>query len=289
MSEDVAVGDYVQSDAELITAVRRGDTAAFGVLFARHSAAATAVARRYLPESDADDAVAGAFEKVLGVLNAGKGPDVAFRAYLFTVVRRGAVEMLERGRRAAPTDDDRVFESAVGPLASSEDPALKGFEDRTVARAFQALPERWRSVLWYTDIEGVSPAEVAPALGMTPNAVSALAYRAREGLRQAYLQAHLADVADDDACARMNAQLGAYVRGGLSRREATRGEAHLEDCGRCRAVALELGDLAAGMRATVAPLVVGLLGLAALGGLPLVVAGAGASAAGAAGLSLIPI
>lgn len=283
MSDDVAVEDHVLSDAELITAVRRGDTASFGVLFARHSGAATAVARRYLPASDADDAVAGAFEKVLGVLRAGKGPDVAFRAYLFTVVRRRAVEMLERGRRAAPTDDDHVFESAVGPLASSEDPALKGFEDSTVARAFQALPERWRSVLWYTDIEGLAPADVAPALGMTPNAVSALAYRAREGLRQAYLQAHLADVADDDVCARTNAQLGAYVRGGLSRRESTRVEEHLEDCARCRAVALELGDLAAGMRATVAPLVVGLLGLAALGGLPLVLAGAGASAAGSAG------
>lgn len=283
MSDNIAVEDHVLSDAELITAVRRGDTAAFGVLFARHSAAATAVARRYLQGSDADDAVAGAFEKVLAVLRAGKGPDVAFRAYLFTVVRRRAVEMLEGGRRAAPTDDDHVFESAVGPLASSEDPALKGFEDRTVARAFQALPERWRSVLWYTDIEGRAPAEVAPALGMTPNAVSALAYRAREGLRQAYLQAHLADVADDDGCARTNAQLGAYVRGGLSRRESTRVEEHLESCARCRAVALELADLAVGMRATVAPLVVGLLGVAALGGLPLVLTGAGASAAGDAG------
>ena len=275
MADETVVEGPVLADAELITAVRGGDADAFGVLFARHSAAATAVARRYLPEADADDVVAGAFEKVLEVLRAGKGPDVAFRAYLFTVVRRRAVESLERGRRAAPTDDDRVFETAVGPLASSEDPALRGFEDRTVARAFQALPERWRSVLWYTDIEGLSPAEVAPALGMTPNAVSALAYRAREGLRQAYLQAHLADVADDDACARTNAQLGAYVRGGLARREAARVEEHLEGCARCRAVALELGDLAAGMRATVAPLVVGLVGVAALGGLPLVLAGAG--------------
>ena len=42
-------------------------------------------------------------------------------------------------------------------------------------------------VLWHTEVEGQRPAEVAPLLGMSPNSVSALAYRAREGLRQAFV------------------------------------------------------------------------------------------------------
>ncbi len=279
MSDVTRAPDGLASDAELITAVRQGDTAAFGVLYARHEEAARRVAQRYVPPADADDVVAGAFEKILQVLRGGKGPDVAFRAYLFTVVRRRAIESLEKARRTTATDDVAVFDSVIGPLASTEEPMLRGFEDRTVARAFESLPERWRTVLWYLDIEQQAPAAVAPALGMSANGVSALAYRAREGLRQAYLQEHLLSPAVSEDCQVVNDQLGSYARGGLSRRETTRVETHLDGCAACRAAALELGDLARGMRAVVAPLVLGTLGVASLGLLPV---GGAAPAAGAA-------
>ena len=283
MSDVTRAPDGLASDAELITAVRQGDTAAFGVLYARHEEAARRVAQRYVPPADADDVVAGAFEKILQVLRGGKGPDVAFRAYLFTVVRRRAIESLEKARRTTATDDVAVFDAVIGPLASTEEPMLRGFEDRTVARAFESLPERWRTVLWYLDIEQQTPAAVAPALGMSANGVSALAYRAREGLRQAYLQEHLLSPAVSEGCQVVNDQLGSYARGGLSRRETTRVETHLDGCAACRAAALELGDLARGMRAVVAPLVLGTLGVASLGLLPVGGAepAAGAAAAGA--------
>ncbi|MFP3686343.1 hypothetical protein SB847_21820, partial [Bacillus sp. SIMBA_026] len=71
--------------------------------------------------------------------------------------------------------------------------AIKAFESQTVAKAFRSLPERWQAVLWYLDVERMKPAAVAPILGLSPNAVSALALRAREGLRREYLQAHIAE------------------------------------------------------------------------------------------------
>ena len=45
-------------------------------------------------------------------------------------------------------------------------------------------------VLWHTEVEQQKPADIAPLLGMSANSVSALAYRAREGLRQAFLSQH---------------------------------------------------------------------------------------------------
>lgn len=39
----------------------------------------------------------------------------------------------------------------------------------------------------------MTPQDVAPILGLTSNGVAALAYRAREGLRTAWLQAHVSD------------------------------------------------------------------------------------------------
>ena len=238
MTQAQRVDSEAFSDAELITAVRAGDTSAYGVLYERHASAARTVARQYVRSgADADDVVSDAFARTLSVLQNGGGPDVTFRAYLFTVVRRLSYDLVSGARRTQPTDDERTFESAFGPMASTEDPTLEGFERSTVTRAYQDLPERWRAVLWYTEVENLSPAEIAPLLGLTANGVSALAYRAREGLRQAYLQQPLTSVPAEE-CRTVNALLGSYVRGGLAKRETARVESHLEGCDDCRGVCL---------------------------------------------------
>jgi len=241
-----------RGDAELITAVRAGDVGAYGELFSRHVEAARRLARQLVSAGDVDDLVSEAFAKVLGVLQRGGGPDLAFRAYLLTAVRRLHVDRIRATARLHSTDDLTPFDPGV-PF---RDTAVEGFENATAAKAFASLPERWQLVLWHTEVEGQRPAEVAPMLGMSPNAVSALAYRAREGLRQAYLSLHAADVSDD-ACARTRAELGAYVRGGLSRRDANRVEQHLRECRRCTAIYLELTEVNSGLRALLAPLLLG--------------------------------
>src|SRR4051794_19331529 len=220
-----------RGDAELISAVRAGDVGSYGELFSRHVDAARRLARQLVSAGDVDDLVSEAFAKVLGVLQRGGGPDAAFRAYLLTAVRRLQIDRIRATARLHTTDDLTPFDPGV-PF---RDTAVEGFESAAAARAFASLPERWQLVLWHTEVEEQKPAEVAPLLGMTPNAVSALAYRAREGLRQAYLSMHAADV-DDDACERTRAELGSYVRGGLSRRDAARVEQHLQECRACTAL-----------------------------------------------------
>ncbi|WP_344248852.1 sigma-70 family RNA polymerase sigma factor, partial [Isoptericola hypogeus] len=262
-------GDSARSDAELILEVRGGDLDAYGALYERHAAAARSLARQYARSSaDADDLVAEAFHRVLAVLQHGGGPDATFRAYLFTVVRRLAADLAKGLARTRPTADEDTLESALGAVASTELPAIASFERSVVRHAYEALPERWQAVLWYTEVEGRAPAEVAPILGLTPNGVSALAYRAREGLRVGYLQEHLTS-APTDGCRTVNPLLGSYVRGGLARREAAKVDEHLGDCDQCRSLVLELADVAHGMKAVVAPLVLGVAGLAAIGALPL--------------------
>jgi RNA polymerase sigma factor (sigma-70 family) len=259
------------SDAELISSVRGGDVSAYGDLFARHRDAATRLARQLVPGPDADDLVSEAFAKVLNVLLAGGGPDVAFRAYLLTAVRRLHVDKIRATARATPTDDLTPYEDAE-PFA---DTVIAGFEGGAAAKAFASLPERWQLVLWHLEVEGQKPADVAPLLGMSPNSVSALAYRAREGLRQAYLQMHTADLVDPD-CEWTHAKLGAYVRKGLSRRDVQKVEAHLDGCRKCTAMYLELDEVNSSLAALLGPLV---LGAAATGYLTTT----GAAGAGAAG------
>src|SRR6476660_3311268 len=182
------------SDAELISAVRGGDVDAYGELFTRHVEAARRLGRQLVPGPDVDDLVSEAFAKTLVVLQRGGGPDLAFRAYLLTAVRRLHIDRIRSTARLHTTDDLTPFDPGV-PF---RDTAIEGFESAAAARAFASLPERWQLVLWHTEVEEQKPADVAPLLGMTPNAVSALAYRAREGLRQAYLQMHTGDLVDPD-------------------------------------------------------------------------------------------
>ncbi len=261
MQEPSPQGDS-RSDAELIDAVRLGDPAAYGVLFERHSAAVTAMARYYARDNfTADDLVSEAFERTFTVMRGGGGPDVSFRAYIYTAVRRLAYEQTERARKTRVTDDFSEFEMPDEEI----DTAVNSFERTLVTGAFATLPERWQAVLWYLEVEGMSPPEVAPLLGLTANGVSALAYRAREGLREAYLQAHIVTHPTKVDCEEVRGKLGAFSRGGLSKRDEAKVRNHLDTCDDCTAIVAELGDVGHGMRVVIGPLVLGGAAAAGLG------------------------
>ena len=84
--------------------------------------------------------------------------------------------LLERdNRRVELTDDLSRYEAGV-PFV---DPSVDRLERAYAARAFAKLPARWRAVLWHTAVEGSSPAELAPRLGLTPGGVAALAFPSR--------------------------------------------------------------------------------------------------------------
>lgn len=226
----------VLSDAELLDLVRGGDETAFTELYARHRAVAQRMAMLYCDPGEADDLVNVAFEKVLGALRRGRGPTGAFRAYLFVTLRRLAAEQAERPKEH-PID---VIPEPVAALATT--PGLDAAEREMITHAFDSLPDRWQAVLWHTAVEGRHPRDLSSFLGMSANAVSALAYRAREKLRQAYLQAHL-QAAPHPQCEPHRSCLGAYVRDGQSRRERRATHQHVEECASCQALVAELSDV----------------------------------------------
>jgi RNA polymerase sigma factor (sigma-70 family) len=240
------------SDAELISAVRSGDNDAYGELFSRHHEAAMRMARQLVLGPDADDLVAEAFVRVMAIVQAGKGPDEFFRAYLLSSIRRLHIDRIRATQRVRPTGDEAELDRVVRFV----DPVEMTFEQKAAADAFASLPERWQLVLWHLDVEGQKPAQIAPLLGLSPNSVSALAYRAREGLRLAYLQGHLAPPRDDN-CSWTTSHLGQYVRKALSKRDTATVDDHLETCSRCSALYLELAEVNSNLPGLLAPVVIG--------------------------------
>ncbi|HEY8544109.1 MAG TPA: sigma-70 family RNA polymerase sigma factor [Acidimicrobiales bacterium] len=258
---------------ELLEQVRKGDEAAFTELFARHRAVARRVALTYRCPGDPDDLVNEAFEKVFAAVRRGHGPTDAFRAYLLVTMRRLAADHAERPK------DERLDDVPEAVAAAAAEAPLDTEERTLITRAFESLPDRWQAVLWYTAVEGRSPRELAPLLGVSANAVSALAYRAREQLRQAYLQAHL-QTWSRPQCEPHRSLLGAYVRDGQSRRERAATQRHLDSCPSCQGLVAELNEVNSMLVRSVVPLFpASALAKAA----PAVAGAAGAGAAATAG------
>ncbi|MEV6265458.1 sigma-70 family RNA polymerase sigma factor [Streptomyces sp. NPDC051784] len=281
------------SDAQLIQGMRAGDGQAYEELFRRHSGAVRRYARTCCRDAHtADDLTAEVFARTLQAVRGGKGPEEAVRAYLMTAVRHVAAAWTRSARREQLVDDFAVFAaqatrsselSEADTLELGADVLAMHEADRSMAmQAFRSLPERWQAVLWHTTVEEESPSEVAPLFGLTANATAVLAVRAREGLKQAYLQAHVSrSLTAGGDCARYADRLGAHARGGL-RTRAERGlRKHLDECARCRLAAGELDRVNAGIPALLPVAVIGWFAagysLKAAG----IVAGGAAGAAGA--------
>lgn len=240
------------SDEDLVLLARAGDRSAFGELWQRHSRSGLRVARQFTSSIDADDLVSEAYARIYQRVLAGGGPDGAFRPYLYTTIRNLASRW-GQSRRDVNVDDMGEFEDP----SLTDDPATIALDRTLTVRAFRALPERWQSVLWYTEVEGMDPHEVAPILGISANGVAALAYRAREGLRKAWLQAHVSDATASGECQWSIARLGDFARDGLTARDRTRVSDHLATCTKCSIINEEVDEVGSRLALVMLPLLLG--------------------------------
>lgn len=245
----------------LLRRLRGGQDDAFSELFEQHAPAVRRLARSLANDaSEAEDITAETFFRVLRAIKRGNGPNDNVRGYLLTVARRVAWEW-KGASHDVPVSDDELTSRA----GATEPAASKSAEYSLITRAFTSLPERWRTVLWRTEVEGAQPAVVAPHFGLSPNATAALARRARQGLRAAYLQAHLGTHDGNNGCRPVLDKLGSYTAGAVTAAEASRISAHLGGCSGCRSTQDELRDVCHSLRANSAAIVLAVPAVAALG------------------------
>ncbi|APY87518.1 RNA polymerase subunit sigma-24 [Streptomyces alfalfae] len=292
-----AAGEASRADADLITRMRAGDDSAYETLYRRHAEAVRRYARTCCRDAHtADDLTAEVFARMLQAVRGGSGPEHAVRAYLLTTVRRVAAGWTKSARREQLVEDFAVFaaQAARGQEISDDDTldlgadvlAMHEAEQSMAMQAFLSLPERWQAVLWHTEVEDESPSDVATLFGLDANGTRVLASRAREGLKRAYLQAHVsATLTRSEECARHADRLGAFARGGL-RARAERGlRKHLEECAECRVAAGQIKDIAGGIPAVVPIAVIGWFGAAGYAKVVALVGGGAAASAGAGAAS----
>ncbi|MCU1356776.1 MAG: sigma-70 region 2 domain protein [Acidimicrobiales bacterium] len=172
-------GQTTRTDDQLLVATRGGDPHAFAELWLRYEADARSFARSLVPTGDVDDVVNEAFAKVLNAIRRGGGPSSHPVRYIMVTVRSvayaaGSARVRNRRLQRRLRNERQVL------------PGTPALPDDHLTLAFGALPKRWREVLWWTEVEGLSCNEVGERIGVSPAGAASLAYRARKALRAEY-------------------------------------------------------------------------------------------------------
>jgi len=155
--------------------VRRGDEAAFRLLFRRHTPRMYALALRLLAgrTGDAEDAVQDAWQRAAAALGR-----FEWRSALSTWLGGFVINCArERLRAKALTRVDTEALASITAPARPPGPALD------LERAIAALPDGYREVLVLHDIEGYTHDEIAGRLGIAAGTSKSQLFHARRALR----------------------------------------------------------------------------------------------------------
>ncbi|MFJ5809087.1 sigma-70 family RNA polymerase sigma factor (plasmid) [Streptomyces sp. NBC_01426] len=211
-------------------------------VFTRHHSSVLAYARTCCRDlSTAQDLTAEAFARTYRAVAWGAGPEHAWRPYLLTCVRRLAAAWARESARTRLSDDFEEWAAQLSDGQDAEDTVFSAEEGSLVLRAYRSLPERWQAVLWHAVVEHEPAAETAGRLGISAGGVGSLVARAREGLREAYLRAHL-DQSASDECRHYGGQIAATLRRPGKRRARDLGR-HLQGCADCARAERDLRDV----------------------------------------------
>jgi len=262
-----------RSDDGLVEQVRRGNEAAFEVLYDRHGRAILSFCRHMLgSREEAEDAVQHTFMAAYNDLLVSDRP-IQLKAWLYTIARNRCLSML-RARR------EHSVEHVEVSTAGLADQVQERQDLRDMLADMRALPDEQRAALVLAELGDLSHGEIGQVLGVEGAKVKSLVFQARSTL-----------IEHRDAraipCQEIREQL-ATLHGGALRRGPLR--KHVKACPGCREFRLEVARQRA-MMAAVLP-VLPTLGLKSsalaaigggMGGGGAAAAGAGAAAGGSAG------
>ena len=165
----------------LMEAARSGDRDALATLYSDHSGHALSYARTLTrTREDAEDLVAEAFARTFAKLVAGGGPEVSFVAYLRTTMRNTAAAQPDREYPVSELPDIEDENALVYDIDRLDD-------IRRMRRALGRLDGASRRALVLRYVAELPPAEVSRRLGLRASAASMRYARARDRLRELYL------------------------------------------------------------------------------------------------------
>ncbi len=168
-------------DTALLAGLRRGDGQAWEELWRRHYPWVRGWAASALrSDEEGEDVASETLLRTLVRFSVHPAPD-SLRAYLRTAAGNLVVDTVRARVQRREIAERQAGDARIGGDEASD---LLPEERRAVARALREMPERQRYVLVRLVVDGLSVAEVAEEIAVSPNAASQLAFRARATMRR---------------------------------------------------------------------------------------------------------
>ncbi|HUB74923.1 MAG TPA: RNA polymerase sigma factor [Solirubrobacteraceae bacterium] len=218
----------LQSDERLIALTRRGQHAAFEVLFARYQTRLLAFCRHMLgSREDAEDVLQEVFASAFNAVLADQR-HINVRPWLYRIARNRSLNHLRRASAVGVDSMDVHF--ADGGISTS-DKVLRRESFRELIDDVHTLPETQRTALLLREIDALSYEQIAHAMETTVPSVKSLLVRARISLAEAAEARKL-------SCQDVRLELGEAAEGLL--KISTPVRRHLRSCQRCSAFRKQL-------------------------------------------------
>src|SRR5918996_3629904 len=169
-----------------IAATKAGDTSALHFLYVRFADDVRGYVQSIVRDPhDAEDITQNVFAKLMRAILKYEQREVPFAAWILRVARNAALDHM-RARRQIPFEEVRT---------SDEGHDQVGFERfQSIRVALDCLPRDQREVLILRHIAGLTPPEIAEALGKTESSIHGLHHRGRGALQAALRELEAAPV-----------------------------------------------------------------------------------------------
>ena len=205
----------VLGDARLVELVRRGNEAAFEVLYDRHHRGLLSFCRHMLgSRQEAEDAVQHTFLSAYNALLRDDEP-IQAKPWLYTIARNRCLSVI-RARREQPGE---VAEPSTAGLSEQ---VSERADLRELLHDLGDLPERRRAALVLSELGGLSHPDIADVLGCQVAQVKSLVFQARSALMQ---QRRARELSCRDVREQISTAAGRHLRGDHRR--------HLRVCSGC--------------------------------------------------------
>jgi RNA polymerase sigma-70 factor (ECF subfamily) len=176
------------TDEALVARARTGDTAAFELLMRRHNRRVYRAVRAVLRDgTDVEDVMQQAYVQAFTHLDQFEGASrwstwvcrIAFNEALARMRQRGRFVSIDAAKEEAVEDTSRA------PLLDPERTAGRRELARLVELELDRLPDIYRAVVMFREVEGLSTADAAQVLGVDEAVIKTRLHRARALLRAA--------------------------------------------------------------------------------------------------------
>src|SRR3954462_13639252 len=245
----------IQSDADLVAAVRRGDDRAFEELYGRYNRRISSYIFGMVKDhARAEDLTQDVFVSALRRMRDTDRP-IAFKPWIYEIAKNACIDQFRRQRRAEEISYDAeegLGAADYGRLVTGDPTPDVAYDHKQqldhLRGALGGLSDAHHQILVMREFEGLSYREIGERMNMSRPSVESTLFRARKRLTEEY-----EDLVSGSRCTRVQGIITsaggggvpAAGGGGLGARDRRRMARHLSYCQPCRrhAHAAGLGEV----------------------------------------------